>query len=86
MIFPLLLLKGRPVGLIAATYYAAPILLCSLDKLGWTALMAVIPLAILAIAFRELRLRPPFRTNVFRSERLEGLGLSEENCEIVLER
>ncbi len=83
VILPLMLLKGRPLGLIAAFYYLAPILLISIAKLGWTALMAVVPLAILTMIYRELQ---PLRTNVFHSERPEVLGLREEICESVLER
>jgi len=82
VIFPLLLLKGRLLRLIAALYFFVPILLFSIGKLGWTAVMAVIPIAILLVVFRELRQLALFRTNIFRSE----IGLHEENYEVGLER
>lgn len=66
VVFPLLLLKGRLLRLIAALYLLVPILLASIGKLGWTASMAVIPIAILIVAFRELRQSAVFGTNVFR--------------------
>lgn len=59
LIFPLLLLKQRALPLIAGLYYLTPVVLCGVDKLRWTAVMAFIPLALLLTIAGEISLHAP---------------------------